>query len=110
MSCLKANSRGNFRFCYYCYFIVVFLHTCGGKRASHPPTSYLSEIIGTGDFPGGSSGWDSVLPMQGDWVPSLVRELGPTYLVAKKDIFLKFASPSDLSQQSPRQKAFQSPR
>ena len=50
--------------------------------------------------------------MQEDWVPSLVRELGPTYLVAKKDIFVKFASPSDLShfQQSPRQKAFQSPR
>ena len=29
-------------------------------------------------IPWWSTGWDSVLPMQGTWVQSLVRELGPT--------------------------------
>ena len=33
-----------------------------------------------GDFPGGSSGWDSILPMQGAQVWSLVEELGSRML------------------------------
>ena len=32
-----------------------------------------------GELPWWSSGWDSALPMQGDWVPSLVREVDPTF-------------------------------